>query len=118
MLELDRVKGLAYGTKSNQLMAQAQTMANKGDVSGCSKALSQINNIRSVYSGLTITENDIKETLSRAHSHHITHILNEARSLKQQGSRRQAQMAIERARTYAQLNDVSFPENQAQSILN
>ena len=114
---MDRVKNVAYGTKCNQLMAQAQTMANKGDVSGCSNALAQINNIREIYKGISISETDVKDVLNKAHSHHLTHLLNEARNLKQQGSRRQAKQAVERAKSYAQLNNITFPDTAEKDIL-
>ena len=115
--EMERVRSRAYGTRCSALLANAQTFSNKGDVSMCQSALSEIRQIQHNLNGTFVESKQLEDVISRAHQHHVQHMLSEARSIKQNGSRRQAKQMIEQARQYAELHNVTFDERGASKIL-
>lgn len=114
---MERVRSKAYGTRCSTLLANAQMFSNKGDVSKCQSALSEIRSIQSDLNGTFVDSKQLDDVLNRAHGHHVQHMLNEARNVKQSGSRRNAKQMIDQARQYAELHNVSFDEEGASKIL-
>ena len=83
----------------------------------CQSALSEIRQIQHNLNGTFVESKQLEDVISRAHQHHVQHMLSEARSIKQNGSRRQAKQMIEQARQYAELHNVTFDERGASKIL-
>eukprot|EP01084_Bolivina_argentea_P267197 453505_1 len=115
--ELERVKVKAYGTCCSTLLANAQTFSNKGDVSNTQKQISEIRNIQYKLGGMFVEKKQLELVLSRAHQHHVSHMINEARKIRENGSRKQAKVVIQQAKQYAKLHNVSFDENAASQVL-
>lgn len=117
MKELERIQTKAYGVRCSKLLANAQTFSNKGDVSKCQSAITEIRNIQYKLNGIFVEKDKLEQVLNRAHQHHVSHLLEKASKIRQDGSRKQAKLLIEQAKEYAIVNNVPFDEESAKNIL-
>eukprot|EP00484_Ammonia_sp_Unknown_P019516 CAMPEP_0197042556 /NCGR_PEP_ID=MMETSP1384-20130603/18903_1 /TAXON_ID=29189 /ORGANISM="Ammonia sp." /LENGTH=333 /DNA_ID=CAMNT_0042473685 /DNA_START=162 /DNA_END=1163 /DNA_ORIENTATION=+ len=115
--EYERVRAKAYGTRCGKLLADAQTHSNKGDVSQCQKAITEIKDIQHKLNGSFVEASKLEDVLHRAHQHHVSHMLSEARKVRETGSRQKAKLIVEQARQYAVLHNVTFDEPAAKQIV-
>eukprot|EP01083_Nonionella_stella_P275472 935529_1 len=115
--ELERVRAKAYGIHCGKLLANAQTCSNKGDVSNCQKQIADIRNVQYKMGGTFVEASKLEDVLQRAHQHHVSHMINEARKIKQNGSRKQAKNVMDQAKQYATLHNVEFDDNAASQVL-
>ena len=98
-------------------MANAQTFSNKGDVSNCQKSIGEIRDIQYKLNGVFVESEKLESIIARAHQHHVSHMLNEAQKIRDNGSRKQAKLLIEQAEQYSNLHNVAFDKKLAKEII-
>jgi len=118
--ELKRIKSIGYSKKCSLLLADAETKANQGDVSGCSGAVQRIHQIMAKCGtevNCGVEQGELTAVLHRANVHHVSHMFDEAKKVRKSGSRMHAKQLLEQAKSYALANQIPFDDLKAQAIL-
>merc|ERR1712228_974200 len=115
--ELEKVRGKAYGIYCSKLLAEAQTFGNKGDVSQCQKRLGEIKSVQYKLNGTFVENDKLQNVENRAHQHAVLHMIDEARVIRKNGSRKGAKDKLEQAQQYAALHNVAFDKSLSDEIV-
>jgi len=119
--EYTRVVTLAYHNKISALFKSAQFAANKGDAPSCRASVTEIENylkIKVETLPANISDKDLANVQAKCHSKHIDNLFGEAQNIRRTGSKRETEVRLKVARTYAKAHNVLFDEEKAQSIVN